>query len=107
MPDRKTITSPEKAINIEVPRSGCNKIMIVGKSTINREITIERFCTGSVPLEIYLAIIRGMAIFINSEGWNVIPRSSQRVALFRVSPIIKTSVRSNTQKKYNQGAILL
>ena len=68
IPDRKIITNPEKAISIDVPRSGCNKIIVVGKSTINKEVIIDKFFTGNVPLEINLAIISGIAIFINSEG---------------------------------------
>ena len=50
MPDKNTITKPEKAIRIEVPRSGCNKIIAVGKRTISKAMKIEMFVGGKVPV---------------------------------------------------------
>ena len=50
MPDKNTITNPEKAIRTEVPRSGCNRIIEVGKRTMSKAMTIEIFVGGKVPV---------------------------------------------------------
>ena len=91
------ITNPEKAINTDVPRSGCLKIRAVGSSTSINDTTIFVLFKGIEPDAIYLATTSGIAIFSSSEGWKDIPISIHRVALFLVSPKKKTAIRSIKQ----------
>ena len=91
------ITNPEKAISTDVPRSGCLKIKAVGTSTSIKDAIIFVLFNGIDPEAMYLATTNGIAILRSSEGWNEIPISIHRVALFLVSPKKKTAIRSIKQ----------
>ena len=51
------ITNPEKAINTDVPRSGCLKIRAVGRSTSTKDTTIFVLFKGIEPDAIYRQLL--------------------------------------------------
>jgi hypothetical protein len=98
-PDRKITTSPEKAMRIEVPRSGSSMISTDGTNTIVMDTPTEKTEGGRAPLEIYRAIIKGIAIFMSSDGWKLMPIFNHLVAPFTVSPTKRTKTSKNRQTK--------
>jgi|TARA_B100000809_G_scaffold98637_1_gene97135 hypothetical protein len=105
-PDRKITTSPEKAMRIEVPRSGSNMINTDGTNTIVMDTPTEKTVGGRAPLAMYRAIIKGIAIFISSDGWKLMPIFNHLVAPFLVSPITRTKINKTRQRRKSQGPTL-
>ncbi len=68
MPDKKSTKIPEAAIKIEVPKSGCLAIKMVGITTMIKPRNKFFNDVGKGFWPINPAIIKGTASFSNSEG---------------------------------------
>ena len=96
---------PDAATSRLVPRSGWIRISPTGasNSTPAKMKSRKRVCPSRNWKN--HASIKGIAIFISSEGWmRATPRSSQRCAPLDTSPKSSTATSSSTPSRYSGTA---
>ena len=97
-PAKKMTHRPAESTRIAVPRSGCLTMKPTGTSSSRP--AIRKSSTRSWPSRRWnhQASISGMAIFMISLGWIVMPTLSQRVAPLRVMPMPGSAVASSSSR---------
>ncbi len=104
MPARNTTVTPDSAIRMAVPRSGCSITSHAGTNTTNRASSSCQACGGSGRCDSIHATIMGNAIFMTSAGWKrSCPSSSQRCAPLPVMPASSTKASSASPAPYTHG----
>ncbi|MNE28030.1 hypothetical protein D3C80_1214570 [compost metagenome] len=98
MPAMNRTKAPEARISIAVPRSGCLRISTKGTRISTRLIAMCLSFGGRLCRDRYQAMVAGMMIFMNSEGWKRITPGMliQRVAPMAVWPMISTTISRPT-----------
>ena len=97
-PAKKITYSPAERTRMAVPRSGCLTISPSGSASSSSATAKSSARNWPSRRWNHQASISGMAIFITSDGWITMPRLSQRVAPFLVTPnsIVATSSATPT-----------
>ncbi|MNQ96131.1 hypothetical protein D3C85_1117230 [compost metagenome] len=97
-PPMNSTKAPEARISSEVPRSGCRTIRMNGTPISIRLIATCLRCGGKERLARYQAMVAGMMIFMNSEGWKRITPGMliQRVAPMALCPMTSTTTSRMT-----------
>ncbi|MNT15996.1 hypothetical protein D3C72_1510790 [compost metagenome] len=97
-PPMNSTKAPEARISSAVPRSGWRTIRMNGTPISTRLIATCFRCGGNVRLDRYQAMVAGMMIFMNSEGWKRITPGMliQRVAPMALWPITSTTTSNST-----------
>ncbi|MCY1214972.1 hypothetical protein D9M72_268050 [compost metagenome] len=92
-PAMNSTKAPEARISNPVPRSGCFRISTKGTRISTRLTTMCLSLGGRLCRDRYQAMVAGMMIFMNSEGWKRITPGMliQRVAPMAVWPMISTA----------------
>ncbi len=90
--------APEARISSDVPRSGCLRISTKGTRISDRLIAVCLMLGGRLREDRYQAMVIGMMIFMNSDGWKRITPGMliQRVAPIAVWPTTSTATSSAT-----------
>ncbi|MNG14499.1 hypothetical protein D3C84_982550 [compost metagenome] len=93
--------APEARISRPVPRSGCFTISAKGMTISTRLTTMCLNLGGRLCRARYQAMVAGMMIFMNSDGWKRITPGMliQRVAPMAVWPITSTTTSRPTPTK--------
>ncbi len=97
-PAMNSTNAPDARISSEVPKSGCLRISTNGTKISDRLIAVCLRLGGRLRVERYQAIVIGMMIFMNSDGWKRITPGMliQRVAPIAVCPTTSTATSSAT-----------
>ena len=104
-PPINSTNAPPASTSNAVPRSGWRTISANGTPISIKLIATCLSCGGKVRLERYQAMVAGIKIFMNSEGWKRITPGMliQRVAPIALWPITSTTTSNNTPTRYPMG----
>ncbi|MNP15876.1 hypothetical protein D3C76_1082480 [compost metagenome] len=95
-PPMNSTKAPPARISSEVPRSGCRTIRINGTPISIRLTPTCLSWGGKVRLDKYQAMVAGIRIFMNSEGWK---RMTPGILIQRVAPMALWPMTSTTTSK--------
>ena len=97
-PAMNSTKAPDARISRPVPRSGCFKMSTKGIRISTRLMTMCLSLGGRLCRARYQAMVAGMMIFMNSEGWKRITPGMliQRVAPIAVWPMTSTATSRPT-----------
>ncbi|KAF1023786.1 MAG: hypothetical protein GAK37_03206 [Pseudomonas sp.] len=104
-PPMNSTNAPPARISKDVPRSGWRTINTKGTPIRIRLTPTCLSWGGKVRLDRYQAMVAGIRIFMNSEGWKRITPGTliQRVAPMALWPITSTTTSNNTPATYPSG----